>query len=75
MKMTSRGLLLLMGLVASTGLVREAGAQGITFQTTNLTLVTRPGAMISPSMSPTTARLKRHGVCAIYTRSPPTGAL
>ena len=33
MRMTSRGLLLLMGLVASTGLVREAGAQGITFQT------------------------------------------
>jgi uncharacterized protein len=44
MKMTSRGLLLLMGLLASTGLIREAGAQGITFQTTNLTLLTRTGS-------------------------------
>lgn len=43
MKMTSHGLLLLMGLVASAGPIREAGAQGITFQTTNLTLVTRTG--------------------------------
>ena len=43
MKMTSRGLLLLMGLVASIALVREAGAQGITFQTTDLTLVTGTG--------------------------------
>ena len=43
MKMTSRGLLLLMGLVASTGLVRESGAQGITFQTQNITLFTGSG--------------------------------
>jgi uncharacterized membrane protein (UPF0127 family) len=43
MKMTSRGLLLLMGLVASTGLVRESGAQGITFQTQNITLFTASG--------------------------------
>ena len=43
MKMTSRGLLLLMGLVASTGLVRESGAQGITFQTENITLFTGSG--------------------------------
>jgi uncharacterized protein len=43
MKMTSRGLLLLMGLVASAGLVGEAGAQGITLGTTNLTLVTQSG--------------------------------
>ena len=32
-----------MGLVASIALVREAGAQGITFQTTDLTLVTGTG--------------------------------
>ena len=44
MKMTSRGLLLLMGLLASTGLLRDAGAQGITFQTANLTLDTRTGS-------------------------------
>ena len=43
MKMTSRGLLLLMGLVASTGLVRESGAQGITFQTEDITLFTGSG--------------------------------
>jgi uncharacterized membrane protein (UPF0127 family) len=43
MKMTSRGLLLLMGLVASTGLVRESGAQGITFQTQSITLFTASG--------------------------------
>ena len=43
MKMTSRGLLLLMGLVASNGLVRESGAQGITFQTQNITLFTGSG--------------------------------
>src|SRR5215472_16457833 len=50
MKMTSRGLLLLMGLVASTGLVRESGAQetqfqspGITFQTQTITLFTGSG--------------------------------
>ena len=43
MKMTSRGLLLLMGLVGSTGLVRESGAQGITFQTQNVTLFTGSG--------------------------------
>ena len=43
MKMTSCGFLLLMGLVASIALVREAGAQGITFQTTDLTLVTGTG--------------------------------
>ena len=41
--MTSRGLLLLMGLVASTGLVRESGAQGITFQTEDITLFTGSG--------------------------------
>jgi len=43
MKMTSRGLLLLMALVASTGLVRESGAQGITFQTQSVTLFTASG--------------------------------
>ena len=43
MKMTSRGLLLLMGLVASNGLVRESGAQGITFQTENISLFTGSG--------------------------------
>ena len=43
MKMTSRGLLLLMGLVASTGLVRESGAKGITFQTQSITLFTASG--------------------------------
>ena len=43
MKMTSRGLLLLIGLVASTGLVRESGAQGITFQSTDITLLTVSG--------------------------------
>src|SRR5215469_14485355 len=43
MKMTSRGLLLLMGLVGSTGLVRESGAQGITFQTEDITLYTGSG--------------------------------
>ena len=43
MKMTSRGLLLLMGLVASTGLVQETGAQGITFQTGTITLFTGSG--------------------------------
>src|SRR5690348_13238509 len=50
MKMTNRGLLLLMGLVASTGLVRESGAQetpfqspGITFQTEDITLYTGSG--------------------------------
>ena len=43
MKMTSRGLLLLMGLVASNGLVRESGAQGITFQTQNITLFAGSG--------------------------------
>ena len=43
MKMTSGGLLLLMGLVASTGLVRESDAQGITFQTQNITLFTGSG--------------------------------
>jgi len=44
MKMTSRGLLLLMGLVASIGLVRESCAQGITFQTADITLATRTGS-------------------------------
>jgi uncharacterized membrane protein (UPF0127 family) len=44
MKMTSRGLLLLLGLGASTGLVRESGAQGITFQTADITLATRTGS-------------------------------
>ena len=44
MKMTSFGLLLLVGLVASTGPIREAGAQGITFQTANITLSTRSGS-------------------------------
>ena len=43
MKMTSRGLLLLMGLDASTGLAQESGAQGITFQTQNITLFTASG--------------------------------
>jgi uncharacterized membrane protein (UPF0127 family) len=43
MKMTSRGLLLLMGLLASTGLVRESGAQGITFQSEKVTLFTGSG--------------------------------
>ena len=43
MKMTSPGLLLLMGLVGSTGLVRESDAQGITFQTQNITLFTGSG--------------------------------
>jgi Uncharacterized conserved protein len=43
MKMASCGFLLLMGLLASAGLIWEAGAQGITFQKTNLTLFNLTG--------------------------------
>src|SRR5215475_6072992 len=44
MKMTSRGLLLLMGLVVSTGLIQKSYAQGITFQSADITLVTETGS-------------------------------
>jgi uncharacterized protein len=44
MKLTSRGLLLLMGLVAAAGLVRKSYAQGITFQSADVTLVTQTGS-------------------------------
>ena len=66
--MASCGFLLLMGLVASAGLIWDAGAQGITFQKANLTLFPRPGAMSSSSMSPTMP-LRRNWACAIDTTS------
>jgi len=75
MKMISRGLLLLMGLLASTGLIREAGAQGITFQTANITLATRSGSYdFTVKVANNSETQTAHGLRYLH-EIPPNGGL
>jgi uncharacterized protein len=75
MKMISRGLLLLMGLLASTGLIRGAGAQGITFQTANITLVTGSGSYdFTVKVANNSETQTAHGLRYLH-EIPPNGGL
>ena len=75
MKMISRGLLLLMGLLASTGLIRGAGAQGITFQTANITLATRSGSYdFTVKVANNSETQTAHGLRYLH-EIPPNGGL